>query len=151
MPLSRGKLRLASTAPGLSPIIDPQYYTERRDLQAMAAGLEAARDIGSAAALKPWCAAESWPGSQVADNELGRHVPFNLRSYSHYGGSCKMGSDATSVVDSQLRVNGIAGLCVADASVMPGPVSANTNATVYAIAERAAELIRWPRGREVQQ
>lgn len=66
----------------------------------------------------------------------------NLRSYGHYAGTCRIGVDDDAVVDTDLRVHGITGLRVADASVMPSPVSANTNATVYAIAERAADLIR---------
>jgi choline dehydrogenase-like flavoprotein len=65
-----------------------------------------------------------------------------MRSYSHHGGACAIGTDQRSVVDASLHVHDISNLRVADASVMPSPVSANTNATVYAMAERAAELIR---------
>jgi choline dehydrogenase len=83
-----------------------------------------------------------WPGFTVADDEFSACPPNNLRSYSHYAGSCRMGTDETAVVDPELRVQGVAGLRVADASVMPAPVSSNTNATVYAVAERAADLLR---------
>ena len=141
-PLSRGTVRLASATPGAPPRIDPRYYTERRDLKAMAAGLRAARAIGGAHALQPWRGAEAWPGVTVADDELSACPPNNLRSYSHYAGSCRMGTDEMAVVDPELRVPGVTGLRVADASIMPAPVSANTNATVYAIAERAADLLR---------
>ena len=141
-PLSRGTVRLESATPGARPRIDPRYYTERRDLEAMAAGLRAARAIGGACALQPWRGAEAWPGCAVADDELSDWPPYNLRSYSHYAGSCRMGLDEMAVVDPELRVLGVTGLRVADASIMPAPVSANTNATVYAIAERAAELLR---------
>jgi choline dehydrogenase len=65
----------------------------------------------------------------------------NTRSYNHYAGTCRIGADESAVVDSELHVYGIDGLRVAAAAVMPSPVSVNTNATVYAIAERAAELI----------
>ncbi|QDN89802.1 hypothetical protein FNV62_32445 [Streptomyces sp. RLB3-17] len=67
-----------------------------------------------------------------------------LRTYSHHAGTCRIGTDETAVVDPKLRVRGVSGLRVADASVMPSSVSANTNATVYAIAERAADLVRPP-------
>ncbi|WP_354393007.1 GMC family oxidoreductase [Streptomyces atratus] len=66
----------------------------------------------------------------------------NLRSYSHYAGTCQIGVDETAVIDPDLRVRGVSGLRVADASVMPSVISANTNATVYAIAARVAELLR---------
>jgi choline dehydrogenase-like flavoprotein len=141
-PLSRGTVRLASATPGAPPRIDPRYYTERRDLAAMAAGLRAARAIGRAEALRPWRGAEVWPGFAVADDEFSGCPPNNLRSYSHYAGSCRMGTDEMAVVDPELRVQGVTGLRVADASIMPAPVSANTNATVYAVAERAADLLR---------
>jgi choline dehydrogenase-like flavoprotein len=75
------------------------------------------------------------------DDDLRAYLRKNIRSYSHYAGTCRIGADETAVVDTELRVHGISGLRVADASVMPSPVSANTNATVYAIAERAADLI----------
>ena len=77
-----------------------------------------------------------------ADEDLRRSIRTNIRSYSHYAGTCAIGTDERSVVDTSLHVHGISNLRVADASVMPSPISANTNATVYAIAERAAELIR---------
>ena len=76
------------------------------------------------------------------DEELRAYACRNLLSYSHYAGTCRIGMDDDAVVDTELRVHGITGLRVADASVMPSPVSANTNATVYAIAERAAALIQ---------
>lgn len=141
-PQSRGTVRLASGTPGAPPRIDPRYYTECRDLATMAAGLCIARGIGYSKALRPWRHREAWPGTMITDKALAQRVPHNLRSYSHYAGSCRMGSDPLAVVDPALRVHGITGLRVADASIMPTPVSANINATVYAIAERAAELFR---------
>jgi choline dehydrogenase len=86
---------------------------------------------------------EALPGPEVRDQEnLRSYVRTNIRSYSHYAGTCTIGTDEQSVVDTSLHVHGINNVRVADASVMPSPISANTNATVYAIAERAAELIR---------
>jgi choline dehydrogenase len=143
MPFSRGSIRLASKTAGAHPVIDPRYYTDPRDVDIVVAGLRIARQIGAAPALAPWRNAEVLPGPDVQDPEdLGNFVRTNVRSYSHYAGTCAIGTDEWSVVDADLRVRGIRNLRVADASVMPSPVSANTNATVYAIAERAAELIQ---------
>ena len=142
-PFSRGTIRLAGPEPGASPIIDPRYYTDGRDLETMARGLCAAREIGNAPALARWRGREALPGPDLRDgDDLHAYLFRNLRSYSHYAGTCRIGTDVDAVVDSDLRVRGISGLRVADASVMPSIVSANTNATVYAIAERAADLLR---------
>jgi choline dehydrogenase-like flavoprotein len=142
-PDSRGSVRLADAAPGTAPVIDPNYYTEPRDLDAVAAGLRAARRIGGAPALDRWRGEEVLPGLDVRNEPSLRAYPrTNLRSYSHYAGTCRIGLAEDGVVDTDLRVHGISGLRVADASVMPSPISANTNATVYAVAERAAALIR---------
>jgi choline dehydrogenase len=124
-------------------VIDPAYYTDQRDIDIVVAGLRIAREIGAAPALAPWCRAEALPGPEVQSQEaMRRYVTTNIRSYSHYAGTCAIGTDERSVVDTSLHVHGIGNLRIADASVMPSPVSANTNATVYAIAERASELIR---------
>jgi choline dehydrogenase len=143
LPHSRGSVRLAGPTPVASPVIDPNYYADRRDLDAMSAGLCAARKIGGASSLDRWRGDEVLPGPKVHDVEsiLG-YIRKNFRSYSHYGGTCRIGTKDGGVVDTELRVHGVNGLRVADASVMPAPVSGNTNATVYAIAERAAALIR---------
>jgi choline dehydrogenase-like flavoprotein len=141
MPSTRGQMRLADPNPDTAPVIDHQYYSERRDLETMAAGLRIARAIGASDALKAWRGAEVWPGPAVTDDELHRCPPYNLRSYWHYAGSCRMGIDEMAVVDPELKVLGVAGLRIADASILPAPISANTNATVYAIAERAADML----------
>jgi choline dehydrogenase len=143
LPHSRGSLRLAEPTPVARPLIDPNYYADPRDLDAMTAGLRAARKIGGAPSLDRWRDHEVLPGAPLEDDaSLRSYLLNNLRSYSHYGGTCRIGDSDDGVVDSDLRVHGVTGLRVADASVMPAPVSANTNATVYAIAERAAALIR---------
>jgi choline dehydrogenase len=141
-PFSRGSIRLANGTPGASPVIDPRYLADSRDEDMIVAGLALAREIGRAPALTPWRAEEALPGVDVRDaDQLRAYLRQNLRSYSHYAGTCRIGTDESAVVDAELRVHGVDGLRVADASVMPSPVSANTNATVFAIAERAAELI----------
>ena len=143
LPRSRGSVRLASAEPGTPPLIDPNYYADPRDLHAFAAGLRAARAIGRAAALDQWRGEEVLPGPDVNDDgSLRAYLRRNLRAYAHPGGTCRIGTDADAVVDTELRVRSISGLRVADASVMPSAPSANTNATVYAIAERAAALIQ---------
>lgn len=145
LPRSRGTVRLASAEPGTPPLIDPNYYADPRDLHAFAAGLRAAREIGRAAALDQWRGQEVLPGPDVNDDaSLRTYLRRNLSTYAHPGGTCRIGTDAEAVVDTDLRVHGISGLRVADASVMPSAPSANTNATVYAIAERAATLIQAP-------
>ncbi|MER5793387.1 GMC family oxidoreductase N-terminal domain-containing protein [Streptomyces sp. NPDC001980] len=143
MPFSRGTVRLATGTPGAPPLLDPRYYSDRRDLDAMVSGLRTAREIGDAPALADWRGEEALPGPAVRDDEqLAAYLRRNLRSYSHYAGTCRTGTDEAAVVDPALRVRGVGGLRVADASVMPASISANTNATVYAVAERAADLLR---------
>ncbi|GAA3103781.1 GMC family oxidoreductase N-terminal domain-containing protein [Pseudonocardia yunnanensis] len=142
-PFSRGTVRLADAAPDAAPLIDPRYYTDGRDVDAQVAGLRAARELGTASAFDPWRGEEAQPGIDVqSDDDLRSYIRKSLRSYHHYAGTCRIGTDDEAVLDADLRVRGFEGLRVADASVMPSPVSANTNAAVYAIAERAAELLR---------
>jgi choline dehydrogenase len=143
LPRSRGSVRLSSADPSSRPLIDPNYYADLHDLHALAAGLRAARDIGRAAALDQWRGEEVLPGPEATNEaSLRAYLRQNLSTYAHPGGTCRIGTDLESVVGTDLCLHGISGLRVADASVMPSPPSANTNATVYAIAERAAALIQ---------
>jgi choline dehydrogenase len=143
LPRSRGTVRLATAEPGSAPLIDPNYYADASDLHAFVDGLRAAREIGRAAALDQWRGEEVLPGPDVNDEaSLRAYLRRNLSTYAHPGGTCRIGTDGEAVVDIDLRVHAITGLRVADASVMPSPPSANTNATVYAIAERAAALLQ---------
>jgi choline dehydrogenase len=143
LPRSRGTVRLASAEPGTRPLINPNYYADPRDLHAFATGLRAAREIGRAAALDEWRGEEVLPGPDANDDaSLRTYLRRNVGTYAHPGGTCRIGTDGEAVVDTDLRVHGISGLRVADASVMSSAPSANTNATVYAIAERAASLIQ---------
>ncbi|WNI26648.1 GMC family oxidoreductase N-terminal domain-containing protein [Streptomyces sp. ITFR-16] len=141
-PHSHGTVRLASADPTDSPLIDPRYYADARDLAAMVAGVRAARTIGSASALDTWRGAEVVPGPEVNDDaEIGAYLRAAAASYFHPVGTCRIGTDEGAVVDEQLKLRGLRGLRIADASVMPSIVSGNTNATVYGIAERAAALV----------
>jgi choline dehydrogenase len=142
-PHSRGTVRLADADPLSPPLLDPNYFGDDRDMDTMITGLRLARQIGQASALDDWRYAELAPGPDIADNDaLRAYVRRTLASYSHPVGTCRIGTDPLAVVDLELRVHGIDGLRVADGSVIPSIPSANTAATVYAVAERAAELIR---------
>ncbi len=141
-PISRGTVRLATADPATPPLIDPNYYADPLDVARMREGLRMARAIGEAAALAPWRGVELLPGPDIRDDhQLDDYVRRSLGSYSHPVGTCRMGTDSASVVDLRLRVHGVSGVRVADASIMPSIISANTNATVYAIAERAATML----------
>ena len=142
-PYSRGTVRLSGNRPGDRPLLDPNYFGDERDLRAMVAGLRIARRIGAADALAPWQDAELAPGPEVdSDEALAEYARQGARTYYHLVGSCAMGRGPMAVVDTDLRVRGLDGLRVADGSVIPAVPSANTNATVCAIAERAADLLR---------
>jgi choline dehydrogenase len=146
---SRGRLRLASSDPRHRPLIDPGYLSDVRDLNALAVGVRMARDYGSAAPLSKVCAAELSPGGAVrSDHEMRDFIRDSVVSGYHPAGTCAMGGDVAksasgydSVTDTQLRVRGVAGLRIVDASVLPTLPRGNTNAPVIAIAERAADLI----------
>jgi choline dehydrogenase len=141
-PASRGTVRLASADPAEPPLIDPRYLTDPSDIARMTTGLRVAREIGSARALAAVRGRELFPGPDAqTDEALHAYLRATLSTYFHPVGTAKIGTDAMAVVDPLLQVQGIANLRIADASVMPSIVSANTNATVLAIAERAASLI----------
>lgn len=143
-PLSRGWVRLAGSDPAAAPRISCQYYTEPSDLERTVTMMEIAREVYRASPLaNGWGLTELAPGPDVKTRaQLTDWTVANTGSYYHFAGSCKMGTDDMAVVDPQLRVRGIDGLRVADASVMPTLVSANPHTTVLMIAERAAELIK---------
>ena len=142
-PYSKGSVRLASSDAGVPPAVDPNYLGDSRDITTMAAGLRLAREIGQADAFTDWRGAELHPGPDVDNDDAVRdYLHESLMVYFHYTGTCRIGNDEMAVVDTDLRVRGVAGLRVADASVMPSIPSANTIATVYAIAERAASLLK---------
>ncbi|SDE72411.1 Choline dehydrogenase [Blastococcus fimeti] len=140
---SRGSVRLRSTDPTWAPSIDAGYLTDERDLDALVCGVEKAREIASVGPLASVLGDEWSPGAAVTGRDaLRAKVRETLESLYHPVSSCRMGTDDLAVVDPQLRVHGIEGLRVVDASVMPTLVRGNTNAPTIMIAERAAELIR---------
>lgn len=113
------------------------------DLHRLVEGVKAIRRINKTQALAPFYAQEVEPGQQVqSDAEIIEYIRNTAQSAYHPAGTCKMGRDELAVVDEQLRVHGIEGLRVVDASIMPTIVNGNTNATIIMIAEKASDLIR---------
>jgi choline dehydrogenase len=142
-PASRGTLELRSADPADKPLIDPAYLAQEADVEAMVRGVEIVRDLASAHAFDEWRGPEALPGADVQGAAALRDfVRRGAGTYYHPAGTCRMGTDATAVVDPELRVRGIDGLRVADASVMPDIVSANTNTAAMVIGEKAADLVR---------
>src|ERR1700722_3745635 len=142
-PLSRGRLWLRSADPAQHPVIDPHYLQEKADVRALLASLKLSREVGEAKALAEFRAREIAPGPDVrTDEELLEYGLRNLITYHHQVGTCKMGIDNLAVVSpADLRVYGVEGLRVADASVMPAVPSGNTNAPTIMIGERCAEYL----------
>jgi choline dehydrogenase len=146
-PLSRGWIRLASSNPLDKPLINPNYLGVAADLDRLVQGIELARDIFATKAFAGWVKGELLPGKDINDREkLRAFVKQRADSYHHQAGSCKMGSDRWAVVDPQLRVYGVRGLRVADASVMPVVPSGNCHTGILAIAEKVSDLIKQQHG-----
>jgi choline dehydrogenase len=141
---SRGSVRLASNDPTAKPIVHNAFYSDSAggDLQRMIAGLRLTLDICAQPAMKPYCAEAFNTPDGDSDEALRAHIARTTFAIYHPVGTCRMGEDAGAVVDAQLRVNGLDGLRVVDASVMPVVPRGNTNAPTIAVAERAADLIR---------
>ncbi|MTE14336.1 GMC family oxidoreductase [Nocardia aurantiaca] len=141
-PRSRGELRLASADPFAPPLIDPGYLTEPRDVDFLIAGVETVREIMAHRMIAPDIIEEYAPGPDFADESaLRRELPNRVHSIYHPVGTCRMGVDERAVVDPTLRVRGIEGLRVADASIMPSITGGNTNAPALMIGEKCAELL----------
>jgi choline dehydrogenase-like flavoprotein len=142
-PKSRGSVSLRSPDPFDPPEIDPNYFSEADDLQKTVDAVELGREIMSQAALRDFVRREHFPGESMRTRaELAGFVRKHARTAFHPAGTCRMGSDLDSVVDTQLRVRGVDGLRVADNSIMPRLVSGNTNATAIMIGERAADFLK---------
>ena len=141
-PRSVGEIRLRSSDPTQSPAIDPHYLSDPADLETLVAGTKLSREIAATAPLSEVVGKELFPGPAVAsDDALRDAVRTYCNTIFHPTGTCKMGTDARAVVDPELRVRGLSGLRVADASIMPRIIGGNTNAPVIMIAEKAADLL----------
>lgn len=143
VPDARGTIRLAGADPAMAPLIDPNYLGAESDIARMLHGLTVAREIAATRAFAPWRGREVLPGPGATDDAALRAFLTRATStYYHPVGSCAMGTGPGAVVDPELRVRGLTGLRVADASVMPRIVSVNTNVATIMIGEKAADLIR---------
>ncbi len=143
-PKSRGRLRLASADPSDKLRIHANYLSDPDgyDLQMLVEAVRVSRQLLSQPALQPYRAGELFPGEgKRSDTELAAFVRAKAETIYHPIGTCRIGTDVDAVVDPELRVRGIAGLRVVDASVMPSLIGGNTNAPTIMIAERAADLI----------
>lgn len=143
VPEARGSIRLAGPDPRTAPLIDPNYLGTESDVRRMMHGVRVAREIAAGEAFSPWRAREVLPGPDVSDDTAIRaFLARSTGTYYHPVGSCAMGVGPGAVVDAELRVYGLTGLRVADASVMPRIGTVNTNAATIMIGEKAADLIR---------
>ncbi len=142
-PASRGVIKLTSADPSAPLHIDPNYLAQEADMRAMLEALRICREIGEAQALAQWRVREVLPGPAVKQEaDLREYIGQVVRTYFHPVGTCQMGIDSSAVVDPELRVYGVEGLRVVDASIMPTIVSGNTNAPTIMIGEKAADLIK---------
>ncbi len=142
-PRSRGGIRLASADPDVAPLIDPRYLTEQYDVDQLVAGISIVDELVRTGAFDAWGGrSETASLLQLDRRALEDVVRDSVSSFFHLSGSCRMGTGTDAVVDPELRVHGLSGLRVVDASVMPTIVSCNTNAATVMIAERAADLVR---------
>jgi choline dehydrogenase len=141
-PQSRGTVLARSADPTALPEIDPNFFAVPDDIRVMRDGLRIARELMAQKAFDPYRGEEFGPGKEVtSDAELDEYLKNKSESVYHPVGTCKMGSDDDAVVDARLRVHGVRGLRVVDASIMPTLTSGNTNAPTIMIAEKAADMI----------
>ncbi|MCB1499112.1 MAG: choline dehydrogenase [Bauldia sp.] len=141
-PESRGHVSLASADPFAAPRIHQNFLSAERDWASLRHGIKVARQLAAQPAMQPYVAAEFFPGPQCRhDADIDTHIRNTAITVHHPAGTCRMGVDPGSVVDPHLKVRGVDGLRVVDASVMPDLVCGNINAAVIMIAEKAADLI----------
>jgi choline dehydrogenase len=141
-PKSRGSVTLRSNDPTAKPWIRHAFLSEEEDVDAMLDGLRLTMDMARAPALGRYCVEPFVAPASTDAAVLREHLGRRSQTLYHPVGTCAMGSDPAAVVDAELRVHGVEGLRVVDASVMPVVPRGNTNAPTIAVAERAADLIR---------
>ncbi len=141
-PRSRGSVRLASNDPSAKPVVFNRFYSQGDDMSRMIAALRLTLEICGQPAMRPYCADPFTTPLDDSDQALRAHAARTTYSVYHPVGTCRMGEDADAVLDEQLRVRGVEGLRVIDASAMPVVPRGNTNAPTIALAERAADVIR---------
>ncbi|KWK19051.1 glucose-methanol-choline oxidoreductase [Burkholderia stagnalis] len=141
-PRSRGAVTLQSADPLAAPRIDPAFFDDPRDLDDMVAGFKLTRRLMQAPALAGWITRDLFTANVTTDDEIRDVLRQRTDTVYHPVGTCRMGRDALAVVDPQLRVCGLQGLRIVDASVMPTLIGGNTNAPTIMIAEKAVDLMR---------
>jgi choline dehydrogenase len=141
-PESRGSMTLQSSDPLVAPLIDTNYLAEEIDLIRTRESIKLVQNIFSQPAYQPYLGDVRIPDANVkTDEQIDRFLRATVGTDNHAVGTCRMGTDDLSVVDEQLRVQGMDNLRVVDASIMPRVISGNTNAATIMIAERAADFI----------
>jgi choline dehydrogenase-like flavoprotein len=140
-PRSRGEVTLQSRDSRDAPRIDPAFFNDPRDLDDMVEGFKLARRLMHAPALAEWVTKDLFTANVNTDDEIREALKRRADTVYHPVGTCRMGQDTHAVVDSQLRVRGLQGLRIVDASVMPTLIGGNTNAPTIMIAEKAVDMI----------
>jgi choline dehydrogenase len=142
-PESKGHIRLKSKDPFVAPAIQPNYLASEADLAAGVEGVKLAREIFGSKHFNRFRGKEWWPGEAAkTDCDFAEHIRQTAETIYHPVGTCRMGNDATAVVDDRLRAHGVEGLRVVDASIIPIQITGHTNAPTIAVAEKAADLIK---------
>lgn len=141
-PRSRGGVTLRSNDPLAAPLIDPAFFDDPRDVEDMVAGFKITRGLMQTPALAKWATRDLFTSHVKTDEDIRAILRQRTDTVYHPVGTCRMGQDEMAVVDPQLRVHGLEGLRVVDASIMPTLIGGNTNAPIIMIAERAADLMR---------
>jgi choline dehydrogenase len=141
-PKSRGSVTLAKNGDGFQPVINPHFFEEPEDLETLLQGFKESRRILEAEPFQQYEPFHYQPESGASDEDLRQYILDNSATIFHPVGTCKMGSDADAVVDARLRVHGLEGLRVADASIMPTICGGNTSAPAIMIGEKASDMIK---------
>ena len=141
-PRSRGNVTLASSDPMQAPLIDPAFLQEPQDMEDMVAAFKTTQRLMNAPAISRWIAKDPFTANIRNDDDIRAILRQRVDTVYHPVGSCKMGVDDMAVVDPELKVHGLEGLRVVDASIMPSLIGGNTNAPAIMIAEKAVDLIR---------